>query len=61
MSDVSSYIQASPIHQDYQVVLKLLKSIEETEEDYDLDDDEELEDDTYKYYEEEDEELSLGD
>ena len=61
MSDISNYNQASPIHQDYQVVLNLLKRIEENEEDYDLDDDEELDDDTYKFYEEEDEELSLDD
>ena len=61
MSDISSNIQALPIHQDYQVVPHLLRKVEENEMDYDLDDDEELEDDIHEFLEEEDEEISFWD
>jgi hypothetical protein len=42
MIDMSNNIQALPIHHDYQVILRLLRKVEENEEDYDLDDDEEI-------------------
>lgn len=61
MIDISNNIQALPIHHDYQVILRLLRKVEENEEDYDLDDDEELEDGVHHSFEEEDEEISFWD